>query len=166
MENEINVRIKVDLDATPGLQKLLRTIFMQGVPPIQEPLVEAREAETHATDKEPEQQSEQTKPKEQLSEKETSEQEAPKELTEADIREAIHKTRQRIEGMDYKDHPDGEMYKKYHKNLTAAFKNIAALLGADKPSALPADKRATFISECQQLHALDDFGKIGKQNPF
>ena len=56
-----------------------------------------------------------------------------KPLTAEDVRAAIHKTRQRIEGEDYKENTDGEAYKKYHKPLTAQFKNIAALLGADKP---------------------------------
>lgn len=71
--------------------------------------------------------------------------------TEEDVRAAMHRTRQRIEGEDYKENTDGELYKKYHKQLTANFKNIAALLGADKPSALPADKRASFIAQCDGL---------------
>ena len=60
-----------------------------------------------------------------------------KPLTAEDVRAAMHKTRQRIEGEDYKENTNGDLYKKYHKPLTAQFKNIAALLGADKPSALP-----------------------------
>jgi hypothetical protein len=83
-----------------------------------------------------------------------------KPLTAEDVRAAIHKTRQRIEGEDYKENTDGEAYKKYHKPLTAQFKNIAALLGADKPSALPSDKIASFIDQCDHLQIMDD-GTIG-----
>lgn len=90
---------------------------------------------------------------------------APKELTEEDVRAAMHKTRQRIEGEDYKEHTDSEAYKKYHRALTAQFKNISALLGADKPSALPADKRKSFIEECDYLEVLED-GTIGNKAPF
>lgn len=88
-----------------------------------------------------------------------------KPLTAEDVRAAMHKTRQRIEGEDYKENTDGEAYKKYHKPLTAQFKNIAALLGADKPSALPSDKIASFIDQCDHLKIMDD-GTIGSDCPF
>mgnify|MGYP007007453211 CR=1 FL=1 len=91
--------------------------------------------------------------------------EQPKELTEEDVRAAMHSTRQRIEGEDYKEHTDSDAYKKYHKALTAQFKNIAALLGADKPSALPVDKRADFIEQCKYLKIMED-GTIGNDCPF
>lgn len=90
---------------------------------------------------------------------------APKELTAEDVRAAMHKTRQRIEGEDYKENTDGEAYKKYHKALTAQFKNIAALLGADKPSALPTDKIESFIKQCDELQILKD-GTIGTEGPY
>lgn len=92
-------------------------------------------------------------------------QEQPKELTEEDVRAAMHSTRQRIEGEDYKEHTDSDAYKKYHKALTAQFKNIAALLGAEKPSALPPDKRADFIEQCKYLQVMED-GTIGNNCPF
>ena len=88
-----------------------------------------------------------------------------KPLTAEDVRAAMHKTRQRIEGEDYKENTDGEAYKKYHKPLTAQFKNIAALLGADKPSALPPDKIADFIEQCNGLQIMED-GTIGSNCPF
>jgi hypothetical protein len=74
-----------------------------------------------------------------------------KEYTEVDVRAAMHRTRQRIEGEDYKNNTDSDGYKKYHKQLTARFKNIAALLGSDKPSTLPADQRESFINQCDEL---------------
>lgn len=87
------------------------------------------------------------------------------ELTEEDVREAMDRTRRRIEGEDYKENTAGELYKKYHKQLTATFKNISALLGSDKPSALPADKRADFINECDLLD-VNDKGEITKPEAF
>lgn len=88
-----------------------------------------------------------------------------KPLTTEDVRAAIHKTRQRIEGEDYKENTNGDLYKKYHKPLTATFKNIAALLGAEKPSALPPDKIASFMEQCDELRIMDD-GTIGPKLPF
>ena len=88
-----------------------------------------------------------------------------KPLTAEDVRAAIHATRQRIEGEDYKENTNGDLYKKYHKPLTAQFKNIAALLGADKPSALPTDKIANFIEQCDGLQIMED-GTIGSNCPF
>lgn len=92
-------------------------------------------------------------------------QEAAKPLTEEDVRAAMHRTRQRIEGEDYRDNVTSEQYQKYHKPLTAQFKNMAALLGADKPSALPEDQRATFIKQCDELKIMED-GTIGSVCPF
>lgn len=88
-----------------------------------------------------------------------------KPLTAEDVRAAMHKTRQRIEGEDYKENTNGDLYKKYHKPLTAKFKNIAALLGAEKPSALPPDKIASFMEQCDELRVMED-GTIGPKLPF
>ena len=90
---------------------------------------------------------------------------APKELTEEDVREAMHLVRQRIEGENYKENTDSEAYKKYHRVLTQTFKNISALLGSDKPSTLPADKRADFISEINAL-IVNEKGEITKPEAF
>lgn len=90
---------------------------------------------------------------------------ANRELTEEDVREAMHKVRQRIEGENYKENTDSENYKKYHRVLTQTFKNISALLGSDKPSTLPADKRADFISEINAL-VVNDKGEIEKPKAF
>ena len=90
---------------------------------------------------------------------------ANRELTEEDVREAMHKVRQRIEGENYKENTDSENYKKYHRVLTQTFKNISALLGSDKPSTLPADKRADFISEINAL-VVNEKGEIAKPDAF
>lgn len=88
-----------------------------------------------------------------------------KPLIAEDVRAAMHKTRQRIEGEDYKENTNGDLYKKYHKPLTATFKNIAALLGAEKPSALPPDKIASFMEQCDELRVMED-GTIGPKLLF
>ncbi len=72
------------------------------------------------------------------------------------IRQIMHRTRQRFEGDDYKENTASENYKKYHKQLTGQFKNIAAILGADKPSTLPDDKIDSFAAECEALIIGDD----------
>lgn len=86
-------------------------------------------------------------------------QQPEKVLTAEDARAIMHRTRQRFEGADYKDNADSDGYKKYHKQLTGMFKQIAAVLGADKPSALPTDKIAAFAVECDAL-IIDDKGYI------
>lgn len=76
--------------------------------------------------------------------------------TEEDVREAMHKCRLRIEGADYKDNPQGEGYTKWHKNLTAFFKNMSARLGYDRPSELPVELRKAFIDECADIIIGED----------
>ena len=94
-----------------------------------------------------------------------AEAETNRELTEEDVREAMHKVRQRIEGENYKENTDSDNYKKYHRVLTQTFKNISALLGSDKPSTLPADQRAAFINEINAL-VVNEKGEIAKPDAF
>lgn len=80
-----------------------------------------------------------------------------KEYTEVDVRAAMHKVRQRIEGENYKEQPDSEGYKKWHKVLTGWFKNTAAFCGAEKPSALPdSNSRYQFIQCCEGVKVVND----------
>lgn len=108
---------------------------------------------------------EEAKAEEAAPQDESQEEAEEKPLTAEDVRAAMHKTRQRIEGEDYKENTNGDLYKKYHKPLTAQFKNIAALLGAEKPSALPPDKIASFMEQCDELRVMED-GTIGPKLPF
>ena len=88
-----------------------------------------------------------------------------KEYTEVDVRAAMHKTRQRIEGENYKEQPDSEGYKKWHKVLTTWFKNTAAFCGAEKPSALPDSKsRYQFIRSCEGVKVVND--ELVEECPF
>lgn len=83
-----------------------------------------------------------------------------KELTAQDVREAIHRTRQRFEGEDYAQNTDSEAYKKYHRALNDIFKQSAMVLaGVTKPSLLPPDKIADFIADCEAI-TLDENGNL------
>lgn len=62
--------------------------------------------------------------------------------SEEDVRTAMHKSRERIEGADYKDKPSDDL----HRAVTDVFKAIAnELSGQKKPSALPQELRQAFI---------------------
>lgn len=128
---------------------------------------EQQEAAANEADANGEQVAEQeeAKAEEAAPQDESQEEAEEKPLTAEDVRAAMHKTRQRIEGEDYKENTNGDLYKKYHKPLTAQFKNIAALLGAEKPSALPPDKIASFMEQCDELRVMED-GTIGSNCPF
>ena len=83
--------------------------------------------------------------------------EEAKEYTEVDVRAAMDRTRKRIEGENYKEKPDSEGYKKWHRVLTGWFKNTAAMFGAEKPSALPdSESRAKFIACCDAVQVKGD----------
>ena len=126
---------------------------------------EQQEAAANEADANGEQVAEQQEANEAAPQDEGQAEAEQKPLTAEDVRAAMHVTRQRIEGEDYKENTNGDLYKKYHKPLTAQFKNIAALLGADKPSALPSDKIADFIEQCNGLQVMED-GTIGSNCPF
>lgn len=76
------------------------------------------------------------------------------------VREIMHVTRQRFEGEDYKENTDSENYKKYHRQLSAQFRGIAAILGADKPSLISTTEQLErFKQECDAL-IIDKNGNI------
>lgn len=193
MKTDFSVHIHVDLGVTPELVALVNAVISHRQMPTVEapkpepsaseqpeaaapakkrgrkaataeapaPEVEAPEVEAPAEEAAPEPEPE--------AEAEAPAEAEPKELTEQDIRDAMHRTRQRIEGENYKDETDGELYKKYHRQLTSWFKNTAALLGSDKPSALITEKgqdeARQFIEECDRLEVLED-GTIGIKAPY
>lgn len=186
MKTDFSVQIHVDLGVTPELVALVNAVIGHR----QMPAVEAQTPEPPASEQPaaapakkrgrkaaapaeeapqadaPEAPAEEAPEAEQP---EASESAGPKELTEQDIRDAMHRTRQRIEGENYKDETESEAYQKYHRQLTAWFKNTAALFGSDKPSALIAEKgqdeARAFIAECDRLQILED-GTIGIPQAF
>ena len=179
MKTDFSVHIHVDLGVTPELVALVASIIdHRPMPTVEAPKPEpsaseqpeaaapakkrGRKAATaEAPAPEVEAPAEEAAPEpEPEAEAEAPAEAEPKELTEQDIRDAMHRTRQRIEGENYKDETDGELYKKYHRQLTSWFKNTAALLGSDKPSALITEKgqdeARQFIEECDRLEVLED----------
>ena len=68
--------------------------------------------------------------------------------SEEDVRTAMHKCRERIEGEDYKDKPSDDR----HRAVTEVFKKIAeSLSGQKKPSALPQEMRQDFIDATRTI---------------
>ena len=190
MKTDFSVTIQVNIGVTPEVVQLVTAILTKQAPAaIQAPAPASEQENTAAapgtgrgrkkSDPAPAPESQepangegqQADNQEAAPEPAPESQEAPasqepnKELTEEDVREAMNRARCRIEGEDWKDNTDGDLYKKYHRQLNATFKNNSALLGADKPSALPADKRADFIAECDLL-IVNDKGEISKPDAF
>jgi len=163
----LEITVHVNLGVTPDLVALVSAILHKETQPAvasleQTPNTPAEEKPVRKPRKAKEEPTESEAPTE---ESQAPQDNTPKELTEEDVRAAMHRTRVRIEGEDYKENTDGELYKKFHKQLTAQFKNISASLGADKPSALPADKRESFITQCDELLIGDD-GTIMTKCPY
>ena len=85
--------------------------------------------------------------------------------TEEDVRDAMHRCRVRIEGSSYKEDTTTPGYQKFHRALTARFKEMAQLIGFDKPSALPAEHRKRFIDMCADT-IVGDNGELTALIPF
>lgn len=181
MKTDFSINVQVNLGVTPEIVALVNAILCHRptvVPTAEEALDGNSQVDNKPEDTTPAQPQQPTN-KRGRKKKEEAEEVTPqdegqaeaqaeaeqKPLTAEDVRAAMHATRQRIEGEDYKENTNGDLYKKYHKPLTAQFKNIAALLGADKPSALPSDKIADFIEQCNGLQIMED-GTIGSNCPF
>ena len=188
MKTDFSINVNVSIGVTPEVVALVTSILAKqpaqivapgtvvSNEPQPEPQAAAKKtrkgkgeatAETPANDAAGEQQEAETptdQPEPQP-EPEAEAENANRELTEEDVREAMHKVRQRIEGENYKENTDSENYKKYHRVLTQTFKNISALLGSDKPSTLPADQRAAFINEINAL-VVNEKGEIAKPDAF
>ena len=189
MKTDFSINVNVSIGVTPEVVALVTSILTKQpgqivVPGVvsdtkpeeaaQTPVRKTRKAKGEAAAEAPVDQQEEETPVDQQEEETPADQpepqpeaeaEANRELTEEDVREAMHKVRQRIEGENYKENTDSENYKKYHRVLTQTFKNISALLGSDKPSTLPADQRAAFINEINAL-VVNEKGEITKPNAF
>lgn len=169
----IKINVNVQVGVTEELYSLLRNL-LPGAKPVAapEPAVQQQESKTDEApqpvevinpEPTPEPEKEEATAKEAAPEPEAPAEE--KEYTEVDVRAAMERTRKRIEGEDYKENTSSEKYKKYHRQLTAEFKNIAAFLGSEKPSALPTSElRKNFCNQCDEL-ILED-GEITRKIPF
>lgn len=180
MKTDFSINVNVSIGVTPEVVALVTSILTKQpgqivVPGVvsdtkpeeaaQAPVRKTRKAKGEAAAEAPVDQQEEETPADQPEPQPEAEAETNRELTEEDVREAMHKVRQRIEGENYKENTDSENYKKYHRVLTQTFKNISALLGSDKPSTLPADQRAAFINEINAL-IVNEKGEIAKPDAF
>jgi outer membrane biosynthesis protein TonB len=162
----IKINVNVQVGVTEELYSLLRNL-LPGAKPVAapEPAVQQRESKTDEAPQPAEVINQEPTPEPKNEEAAPAKEEADKEYTEVDVRAAMERTRKRIEGEDYKENTSSEKYKKYHRQLTAEFKNIAAFLGSEKPSALPTSElRRNFCNQCDEL-ILED-GKITRKVPF
>lgn len=165
----IKINVNVQIGVTKELFGLLSAFQHRPAPAVaaapaeSKPGEAAAPAEVDQPKPEPEAKKEEAAPKAEAKKEAAP---ANKEYTEVDVRAAMERTRKRIEGDDYKENTNGEKYKKYHRQLTANFKNIAALLGSEKPSALPSSElRETFCAQCDKLVIGED-GNITTNAPF
>lgn len=162
----MDLKISIEIGVTPELRALAESLLgtrkaapesvvvVKEVKQKAEPKA-AKQAEKEAPKQEAKPQP-QPQPRQEEQPKAQPQQEQKATYTEEDVREAMHKCRCRIEGEDYKDNPQGEGYTKWHKNLTAFFKNMSARLGYDRPSELPVELRKAFIDECADIIIGED----------
>lgn len=170
----IQINVSVTIGVSEELKGLLLPLIAQ-LPPVEVPEPKpAKKKQQPETKKEaapePQPEAEVTTQEPATAEEpapaEDPKQEPAKEYTEVDVRAAMDRTRKRFEGEDYKDKTDSDLYKKYHRALTAQFKNMAAVLGSDKPSTLPSSElREAFIKMCDEL-TLGENGEITTAVPF
>lgn len=154
----IKINVNVQVGVTEELYSLLRNL-------LPEPAVQQQESKTDEASKPAAVINPEPTPEPKKEEAAPAKEETEKEYTEVDVRAAMERTRKRIEGEDYKENTSSEKYKKYHRQLTAEFKNIAAFLGSEKPSALPTSElRRNFCNQCDEL-ILED-GKITRKIPL
>lgn len=168
----IKINVNVQIGVTKELFGLLSAFQHRSAPAVAAAPAESKPGEATEVEQpkpEPEAKKEEAAPAADPTPKAEAKKEAApanKEYTEVDVRAAMERTRKRIEGDDYKENTNGEKYKKYHRQLTAKFKNIAALLGSEKPSALPSSElRETFCAQCDELVIGED-GNITTNTPF
>ena len=87
--------------------------------------------------------------------------EPERECTVEDVRAAIDRTYQRIDG----GKPGTELYNRWHAALNRWFRETARLIGADKPTQLPdSASRLKFVEACDRLTVEN--GELTEKSPF
>lgn len=165
----IQISVSVNIGVTPELNGLLSSLLSRpqvealDATPVQKKTKAAKQQP--AVENQPEAKTEKPEPQTETTEAAAPVETAPvetapennKTYTGVDVREAMDRTRKRIEGENYKENPNGELYQKWHRRLTAFFKNTAALYGSEKPSTLPdSESRYRFIACCDAIYVKDD----------
>ena len=185
MKTDFSINVSVSIGVTPEVTALVAAILTKKptatveVPASEQPSAEApidaapANAETKRGRKAKTQTAEEPKaeePSEEPAKEPKAEEPAAEAPTEGkaptaeDVRKAMDRARVRIEGEDWETNITSEGRTKYHKQLTATFKNISSLLGSDKPSTLPEENRRSFINQCDEL--VVENGEIITTLPF
>lgn len=176
MKTDFSINVSVSIGVTPEVTALVAAILTKKpTATVEVPASEQQSAEApidaapaHAEPKQG------RKAKTQTAEEPAKEPKAEEPAAEAptegkaptaeDVRKAMDRARVRIEGEDWETNITSEGRTKYHKQLTATFKNISSLLGSDKPSTLPEENRRSFINQCDVL--VVENGEITTPLPF
>ena len=185
MKTDFSINVSVSIGVTPEVTALVAAILTKKptatveVPASEQPAAEAPidAAPAHAEPKRGRKAKTQTaeepkaeEPAEEPAKEPKAEEPAAEAPTEGkaptaeDVRKAMDRARVRIEGEDWETNITSEGRTKYHKQLTATFKNISSLLGSDKPSTLPEENRRSFINQCDEL--VVENGEIITTLPF
>ena len=185
MKTDFSINVSVSIGVTPEVTALVAAILTKKptatveVPASEQPSAEApidaapahaepkrgRKAKTQTAEEPKAEEPSEEPAKEPKAEEPSAE--APTEgkaPTAEDVRKAMDRARVRIEGEDWETNITSEGRTKYHKQLTATFKNISSLLGSDKPSTLPEENRRSFINQCDEL--VVENGEIITTLPF
>lgn len=97
--------------------------------------------------------------------KEVVKENTAKALSAEDVRAAIDRARDRIEGDDWRTNRTSDRYKRYHKALNAVCCQISTAYGAAKPSGLAPEYYEKFIADCDRI-TIDDNGELTTPPPF
>lgn len=96
---------------------------------------------------------------------EKKEEKVKKAMCAEDVRAAIDRARDRIEGDDWRTNRTSDRYKRYHKALNAVCCQISTAYGAAKPSGLAPEYYEKFIADCDRI-VIDDNGELTTPPPF
>ena len=83
--------------------------------------------------------------------------------TVTDMRAAVSRARDRIEGEGWED-KTSDGYKLWHKKVTAAVKNIVKSLGAEKIPDISEESRRSFVEQVDLLEVVGN--EVMEQPPF
>lgn len=176
MKTDFSINVSVSIGVTPEVTALVAAILTKKptatveVPASEQPSAEAPIDASPANAEPKRGRKAKTQTAEEPAKEPKAEEpaaEAPTEVkapTAEDVRKAMDRARVRIEGEDWETNITSEGRTKYHKQLTATFKNISSLLGSDKPSTLPEENRRSFINQCDAL--VVENGEITTTLPF
>lgn len=152
VENAVNKQVKASAKEETKVKVAITTVPPSPacIPAPADPIVAIDEARAGAI-REP------AKAKAPKKAEEPAKVEEPAKKLELRVRKIIEDTRKRLEGEDYQENSASEGYKKYHRALTSQFRQIATILGYDKPTKIDdPEKVEKFAAMCAELTIGED----------